>query len=154
MKFDKSKAEFRVLDPGTYDFTVVEAEDTIYELDDQEIPQIKVLLRIYYGEDSTILLNQWLSSTVKVYKLKQFLYSVGLQEDWEAEEVDPADLFGLSGKLELTVYEDRNKVKRNGVGKYYPLEEAEVKPKKKPKAKPKPKKTDAYSTNLDDDIPF
>lgn len=153
MKFDKSKAEFSVLEPGTYDFTVVEAEDTFHQQNNNE-PQIKVLLRIYYGEDSTILLNQWLSSTVKVYKLKQFLYSVGLQEDWEAEEVDPADLFGLSGKLELTVYEDRNKVKRNGVGKYYPLEEAEVKPKKKPKAKPKPQKTDAYSTNLDDDIPF
>jgi hypothetical protein len=152
MKFDKSKAEFSVLEPGTYDFTVVEAEDTIYEQNDNE-PQIKVLLRIYYGEDNTILLNQWLSSTVKVYRLKQFL---GLQEDWEAEEVDPADLFGLSGKLELTVYEDRNKVKRNGVGKYYPLEEEEVEPKKKPKAKakPKPKKTDDYSTNLDDDIPF
>ena len=153
MKFDKSKAEFSVLEPGTYDFTVVEAEDTIYQQNDNE-PQIKVLLRIYYGEDSTNLLNQWLSSTVKVYRLKQFLYSVGLQGDWEAEEVDPADIFGLSGKLELTVYEDKNKVKRNGVGKYYPLEEAEVKPKKKPKAKPKPKKTDAYSTNLDDDIPF
>lgn len=154
MKFDKSKAEFSVLEPGTYDFTVVEAEDTIHVQNNNE-PQIKVLLRIYYGEDSTILLNQWLSSTVKVYRLKQFLYSVGLQEDWEAEEVDPADLFGLSGKLELTVYEDRNKIKRNGVGKYYPLEEEEeVKPKKKPKAKPKPKKTDAYSTNLDDDIPF
>ena len=40
MKFDKSKAEFSVLEPGTYDFTVVEAEDTIYELDDQEIYHI------------------------------------------------------------------------------------------------------------------
>tara|TARA_Y100000593_G_scaffold12844_2_gene23847 strand:+ start:612 stop:1082 length:471 start_codon:yes stop_codon:yes gene_type:complete len=156
MKFDKTKADPFLLPDGDYYFEVVEATDTVFEQDDQSIPQIKVLLRLTWETEQgerTSFLNQWLCSESRVYLLRQFLYSVGLGDDWDAGEVDSSDLFGLSGSCRVEQYEQRkNKVMRNKVAEWYPLEESE-KPTKKDKTKPKKSKA-AYGTDLDGDIPF
>tara|TARA_Y100000004_G_scaffold184637_1_gene233898 strand:- start:322 stop:807 length:486 start_codon:yes stop_codon:yes gene_type:complete len=161
MKFDKKKADPFLLEEGDYYFEVLEATDTVFELDDQPVPQIKIVLRLSWDTEQgerTSLLNQWLCSETRVYLLRQFLYSVGLSDDWEAGEVDSADLFGLSGSCRVEQYEHRKTGKmRNKVAEWYPLEEAdevEEKPKKKrKKAKAKSAK-ESYGTDLDDDIPF
>lgn len=157
MKFDKSKADPFLLEEGDYYFEVLEATDTVFESGDQAIPQIKIVLRLSWDTEEgerTTLLNQWLCSESRVYLLRQFLYSVGLGDDWEAGEVDSADLFGLSGSCRVEQYTAKTGTMRNKVAEWYPLEEQEEKPKKKAK-KPKAKTAkESYGTDLDDDIPF
>ena len=73
-------------------------------------------LRIFH-DGGVVYLNQWLSPS-KTWKIKQFAFSVGLVDRFEAGTLTAADCLDKAGKLKLGQYEDKSGTMRNSVFKY------------------------------------
>lgn len=115
MEFKPEDAGTGILPVGEYNYEVAAAEDTISKFNNDE-EQIQLNLRIFH-DGGVVYLNQWLSPS-KTWKIKQFAFSVGLVDRFEAGTLTAADCLDKAGKLKLGQYEDKSGTMRNSVFKY------------------------------------
>ena len=115
MEFKPEDAGTGILKDGEYDFEVATAEDTVSKFNEGE-EQIQLNLRIFH-DGGVVFLNQWLSPS-KTWKIKQFAFSVGLVDRFDAGTLTAADCLDKAGKLKIGHYEDKSGTTRNSVFKY------------------------------------
>jgi len=115
MEFKPEDAGAGILKDGEYNFEVATALDTVSKFNEGE-EQIQLNLRIFH-DGGVVFLNQWLSPS-KTWKIKQFAFSVGLVDRFEAGTLTAADCLDKAGKLKLGQYEDKSGTTRNSVFKY------------------------------------
>jgi len=148
MEFKPEDAGAGILPDGEYSYEVVTSEDTISKFNDGE-EQIQLNLRIFH-DGGQLLLNAWLSPS-KTWKIKQFAYSVGLVDRFEAGTLTAADCLDKAGKLKLGNYEDKTGTTRNSVFKYL---ESETSTDEVKDALKTFKATAKTESELPDDMPF
>jgi hypothetical protein len=122
MQYDPNDAnEQKLIAKGEYDFEVVSAEDTVWENEGESHQQIKITLRVFHGEH-TSLFSVWLGFPKdKLWKLKQFCEAVGLNQKWESGELSAVDCLDKAGKLKMDVWTGKTDGKeRNAVRKFLP----------------------------------
>src|SRR4051812_33267461 len=106
-----------LLDPGDYDFEVVDAKDTVSKSSGNEMIALK--LRIFPHDDSPPrLVNDYLvpGSSLGELKINRFCHAVGIQDTYFAGELTGLSCEGASGRLKLSIqaseqYGDKNQVK-------------------------------------------
>ena len=148
MEFKPEDAGTGILKDGEYDFEVATAEDTVSKFNEGE-EQIQLNLRIFH-DGGVVFLNQWLSPS-KTWKIKQFAFSVGLVDRFDAGTLTAADCLDKAGKLKIGHYEDKSGTTRNSVFKYLESETSTADVKDALKTF---KATAKKESELPDDVPF
>ena len=112
-KTEKELQEALVVEPGIYDFEVVNA---IEKQSKSGNDMIELKLKIFVGEGARIISDYLLESMA--FKLRHFCEAVGLLDKYENGTLSAFDCAGVAGKLELVIqrdksgsYPDRNSVK-------------------------------------------
>jgi hypothetical protein len=142
-----------LLPAGTYDFEVISAEDKISSKGN---PMMEVKLKIWTSTGAVRMVTDYLMESMG-FKLIHFAGEIGMAAEYMNGNLDPQDVVGKCGKVQLRVDEaDGNFPPKNSVKDY-----GEPKP-KAPKAKPsemkvekekiKPKEPAVFDPA--DDVPF
>lgn len=101
-------------DPGEYDFEVVGAEDGVSKSSGN--PMTTITLKVFVGQSEKSI-KDYLMEKLQ-YKLKHFMYAVGLGAEYEAGGLDAHALIGRSGKLVLGIQQQEGYGPKNTVKDY------------------------------------
>ena len=115
-KADEKAAARTLFDDGIYDFEVASAEDAVSKKSGAEM--LKLVLWVFDTDGNKTTVFEYLVSSEKAqFKLKEFCRAVGLEEAFDAGELDPLDVQGRTGRCKLTTeidmsgkWGDKNKV--------------------------------------------
>lgn len=114
------ESEFTTLDPGDYDFEIINFERGNYDGSDN-IPPCKmaiVTFRVTDGkENNTIMERYYLCSKVE-WKLSELFKSVGLKKSGEKVKMQWSKLVGSKGRCKVKIDEYNGK-KYNHIDKLY-----------------------------------
>lgn len=125
-------------EPGEYDFEVIAAEDGVSKSSGN--PMTTISLKVFVGQ-GTRTIKDYLMEKLQ-FKLKHFMYAVGLAAEYEDGAFDAHALIGRTGKLMLGVQTQEGYGPKNTVKDY-------IVPGKEPvAAKPK-----AIAAKVDDQEP-
>ena len=113
-KTDTQIARESLREPGTYDFTVVEAEDTKSKKSGADM--IKVSLQCFDAQGGHFYLTDYLMEAM-AFKLRHFAYGIGAGTDYEGGMLNARRVEGRSGKVKVIIKEDKT-------GQYPPKNEA------------------------------
>lgn len=137
-----------VLQPGEYDFEVLEADETVREKTGALMFKVKLNV---FGNDRNRHVYNYIGTDFMKHVLRHFCYSTGVDALYESGTLKADDMVGRAGKVKLRVETDDYGTK-NAVVDYVV---AKNKPKPSDYAEPaSPVKEAAKAMGLDDDIPF
>lgn len=153
-KTEEQLAEESLLEPGIYDFEIVEASEAISKSSGNEMLVLK--LRIF-SDRGNRLVTDYITSSLE-WKLRHFADSVGLLERYNQGELYPEDIGVRGGKLELKIDKGNGTYKpKNSVKDYIPGTGAVATPELFPNAvsySDIPVSIPPLPPLQDDDIPF
>ncbi len=140
-KTEKELTEEMLLEPGEYDFEVVNAWDKRSKAGNQ---MIELKLCVFVGEGRRMVSDYLLESMG--FKLRHFFECIGRMQDYLNGNIDASTLQGASGKVELKVEPANGAFSAKMAVADYVVEE---------NAKPVDfKKSVTPATPQDDDAPF
>lgn len=115
-KTDDEIARENLLEPGVYDFEVVNAFEKVSKSGNE---MIELKLKVFTDTGGTRVINDYLLDAV-AYKVKHFAECVGLLDAYNEGLLTAADCAGRAGKLNLKIQKDKNGQfpDRNGVADY------------------------------------
>jgi len=118
MKFTPKKEEelkkSNLLEKGVYDFEILKAEDTISKAGNE---MIKLLLKVFAKDGSSILVNDYLLESVE-FKIKHCCEAIGASEKYATGDMVADDFISGTGQMMIKI--DKGKLKDDGSGDYYP----------------------------------
>lgn len=120
-------AKSGLLEPGVYDFTIVEAKETVSGSGND---MFALKLNVFDKEGKTVSLLDWVLPSFPK-KFKHLHDALGLLEIYAKKDTKPDDLVGKSGKLMLKIgepYTDKNGMERvnNSVEDYVKRDSTEA----------------------------
>lgn len=139
-KTDSQIAEENLWPAGDYDFEVTKAVEKVSKSGN---PMIQVDLMCYNGEKRRAVTDYIMEKMA--FKLKHFLYGIGMTAAYEAGEFSAEQFQGRAGKVTLRQEQQEGYLPKMVVKDYVVPKEGE--------AKPAPKRT-PVATEQDDSVPF
>lgn len=137
-KTDTQIARESLREPGTYDFTVVEAEDAKSKKSGADM--IKVNLQCFDEHGGHFYLTDYIMEAM-AFKLRHFAYGIGAGPDYEAGMLNASAVQGRSGKVKVVIKEDKTgQYQPKNEVKDYVVSEGEVAPVVAPAAAPAPRR--------------
>lgn len=133
--------QFPLLEPGVYDFQVMDAHVKVSRAGN---PMIELILKVWGKNGAEFTIYDYLLSTPNMaWKLKHFCDSVGLAKEYESKSFDEFKCINRFGKADIVYQPGAKKANgdgyysdKNAVNDYVKAEEKVVKP------------------ELNDDLPF
>jgi len=147
MKFNpKTEQELKamnLIEPGIYDYQVIDAKDTISKNSGNEMIELK--LKIWDIEGRERLVFDYLLESF-AHKLRHFAESNSMLDKYEAGQFHASDCLGKSGKAEIIIQKDKTGLysDKNSVKDYVVFDKLVVQ-------KDLPLKKDTF---INDDLPF
>lgn len=155
-KTEKEIQEEGLLQPGTYSFEIVAAEEKTSAKGND---MIELKLFVYDDEGRPRTMRDFLTESI-AYKLRHAAEVCGLLDDYEAGELTASDFIGKTGQLKIRIEKDKSGQypDKNGVADYIKPEDSIV----RPVSAHNRAKADGYQAakeaqapiELDDEIPF
>ncbi len=99
-KTEQELQDALLLDPGTYDFEILKAEETTSKTSGK--PMIKVTLKVFAHNGSSRQVTDYLLESM-AWKLRHFFCAIGKAKDYDNGELNPESCVGCTGKLALKV---------------------------------------------------
>jgi hypothetical protein len=112
-KTDEEIKRAGLVDPGTYDFEVMGAEDKTSKKGN---PMTVVILKVFVGERTREMKDYLLEVFPK--KLKHFAYGIGMAKGYDDGYLDPRELVGKCGKVVVGVEDDPQYGTKNVIEDY------------------------------------
>lgn len=105
------KDAFHPFPPGTYEYTIDEAEDAVSKNGNE---MIHATLSIYNDAGHKRILHEYFVNTA-AWKIKQLCESCGLIDRFNSGELEPYELVGKTGRANIVIessvgFDDKNKV--------------------------------------------
>lgn len=114
------ESEFTTLDPGDYDFEIINFERGNYDGSDN-IPPCKmaiVTFRVTDGKESNTIMERYYLCSKVEWKLSELFKSVGLKKSGEKVKMQWSKLVGSKGRCKVKIDEYSGK-KYNHIDKLY-----------------------------------
>lgn len=140
-KTEAELAEEGLFPAGTYDFDILEAEDTYSKASGKDM--IKLKLKVYGPNGRTQQVWDYIGEWA-LYKVSNLCKAIGLKDEYDAGELKAADMEGRSAKVKLAVEPAGEWPAKNTAKDYLPA----VSPASEPAPRAK------VTANIDDEIPF
>lgn len=104
----KSEQEFKsrnLLDPGTYDFTVLNAVEKVSKNSGE--PMIEIIIHVFGMDGRRFTIYDYLIDKEPMdFKLRHIAHISGVLNKYEEGEVNANDLIGKKGKVKVSIRKD------------------------------------------------
>lgn len=152
-KTEREIAEAGLWEPGTYDFEVLEADDTVSKSSGAEMIKLKVKIFNDQGE-SQIVFDYLLDSMAG--KLRHAAEAFGLLAEYERGGMQGIDCQGKTGRCKVSIQKDKTGQypDKNGIADYIPAAREAARPGGRTSGRPAPSWDAPKGVDLDDEIPF
>lgn len=145
---EKQLAEGDLIPKGTYDFLVLDAEETISKSGND---MIKLKIRIFMPDGRERVIFDYLLEAME-FKTGHFAEATGLLDKYQNGSIDAHDCLGKSGKCKIIIQSDKEGKypDKSVIGDYIPTDEAQSN-KLKSKVEAAKQTDDGFG---DTDLPF
>jgi hypothetical protein len=138
---------------GQYDFEVHDAAEDISKASGRE--QIKLEIYVFNEEGGKRTVFDYLGSDEKSqWKVRHFCAAIGLIQKYEQGELDPFDMVGKTGRLELALKRATSEYPANNNVRDYVEMKGQPTRVARPASQSRPTPTPKTNDDLNDDIPF
>lgn len=148
---DEQSGGFEPWRAGDYDFNVHDASEEVSEAGNE---MVKLTIHVLNPEGQRRTVFDYLVNSDKAqWKIRHFAEAVGMVAQYEAGEMETADIVGRMGRLKLRIKPAQGQyATQNAVNDYIPLPKSALQPKQHHHVSSAKQPTTAR--DLDDDIPF